>query len=106
MIHILCVEDHADSAEMLRLSLQIEGYAVAVANTVDDALALMKQESFDLYVLDVYLPGIDGLALCRTIRATDLNIPILIYAAGAYKTEIDEARMAGATRYLIKPDGY
>ena len=104
--NILCVDDHLDSLDILKVFLELEGYQVTAARSGDEAIALMNQYSYDLYILDVHIPETDGLQLCRMIRASDKEIPIIMYSAGAYQTDIDAACMAGATRYIIKPDGY
>ncbi|HEX9919639.1 MAG TPA: response regulator, partial [Pyrinomonadaceae bacterium] len=67
-------------------------------------LRLAASQRFDLYLLDYRLPGISGAEVCRAIRLTDAETPVLFFTGSAYERERREAMKAGANAYLIKPD--
>ena len=85
---------------LLRLAL-IEAKAVG---TAVQALSLMQTERFDLYLLDAWLPGLDGFELCRRMRAFDPHTPILFFSGAAYEADKKRGIEAGADAYVIKPD--
>jgi DNA-binding response OmpR family regulator len=64
----------------------------------------MSVQRFDLYVLDAWLPGLDGFEFCREIRRVDSITPILFYSGAGYETDKQEGIAAGANAYLVKPD--
>lgn len=103
---ILFVDDDQDSCEMIGLLLHFadDSYAVTAVSTAQKALALMESQSVDLYILDYALPEMAGVELCRRIRQTDLQTPILFYSGMAREVDRDEAMAAGATEYLVKPN--
>lgn len=102
--HILVVDDEESILEFITYSLRRQGYTVTTATRGDEALALFKQNRFDLAVLDIMLPGMDGYHLCREIRATSA-IPIIFLSAK--DTEVDKVvgLEIGADDYLAKPFG-
>ncbi|HLB47481.1 MAG TPA: response regulator transcription factor [Anaerolineales bacterium] len=104
MANILIVEDEANVRETLALNLRAEGYEVATAADGEAGLATARERLFDLIVLDVMLPGLDGLSVCRLIRK-DSNVPILILTARG--TEVDKivGLESGADDYIVKPFG-
>lgn len=85
---------------LLRLAL-IEAKAVG---TAAQALSLIQTERFDLYLLDAWLPGVDGFELCRRMRAFDPLTPILFFSGAAYEADKKRGMEAGADDYVIKPD--
>jgi len=101
---ILVVDDEASITEFVSYNLRKEGYEVAVAENGDDALALAKSQPFDLVVLDVMLPGIDGYEVCRRLRA-ESSVPVLFLSAR--DTELDKVvgLEIGGDDYLAKPFG-
>jgi DNA-binding response OmpR family regulator len=101
---VLCVEDDADTRDMLRAKLGLSDYEVVVAPDMEAALRLMESERFGLYVLDGELRGIKGPSLCEQIRASDARTPILIFSGHAYASDIEAGMLAGANAYLVKPD--
>ena len=102
---ILCVDDDRDTCEMLEILLGDSGYKVESAMTVADALKLAQNSSFDLYLLDWYLPDGSGIELCQSIREFDTSTPILFCTGAAYEADIKRAMKAGAQGYLVKPTG-
>jgi two-component system alkaline phosphatase synthesis response regulator PhoP len=78
---ILLVEDEENLQEALKLNLELEGYEVSSSFDGAEALRMVKQEHFDLIILDVMLPEIDGITVCETIRLEHSLIPILILSA-------------------------
>jgi DNA-binding response OmpR family regulator len=101
---VLCVEDDADTRDMLRAKLGLSDFEVVVAPDMEAALRLMESERFGLYVLDGELRGIKGPSLCEQIRASDARTPILIFSGHAYASDIEAGMLAGANAYLVKPD--
>jgi DNA-binding response OmpR family regulator len=101
---ILIVEDDATVRDTLALNLNTEGYEVATAADGETGLALARESKFDLVVLDVMLPGLDGLSICRLLRK-DSNVPILMLTARG--TEVDKivGLESGADDYIVKPFG-
>ena len=105
MKRILIVEDEAHLAEGLRFNLEEEGYSVQVSGTGEDALKrlLMDKEDFDALVLDVMLPGKDGFAVARALRAAHNYIPLLMLTARARPEDVLQGFDSGADDYLPKP---
>ena len=101
---ILVVDDEASITEFVSYNLRKEGYEVAVAANGDDALALAKASAFDLVVLDVMLPGIDGYEVCGRLRM-ESSVPVLFLSAR--DTELDKVvgLEIGGDDYLAKPFG-
>lgn len=102
-MRILIVEDERRLAGVLKRGLEEHGYAVDVAYDGEDGLALAEMEPYDLVVLDLMLPALDGLTVCRRLRAQHRNVPVLMLTA---RDAIDD-RVAGldsgADDYLTKP---
>ena len=101
---VLCVDDDEDSRIMLVALLKIAFIEATAVGTAAQALSLIQAEHFDLYLLDGWLPGIDGFELCRRMRAFDPRIPILFFSGAAAETDKRKGIAAGANDYLIKPD--
>jgi two-component system response regulator MprA len=100
---ILVVDDDAPIRRMLERTLVAEGYEVAVAVDGGDALAAIERSVPDLLVLDVAMPGVDGLAVCRRARAHGLATPILLLTARDAVADRVDGLDAGADDYLVKP---
>jgi DNA-binding response OmpR family regulator len=100
---ILCTEDDADTREVLRLLLEMEGFDVTCAEDSQQALSFARAEKFDLYLLDNWVPAITGDHLCQALREFDSTTPVLFYSGAA--SEVDKARAmaSGAQGYLVKP---
>jgi CheY-like chemotaxis protein len=102
---ILVVEDNRDSREMVRTLLSEAGkeYQVTAVETAAEALALDARTPFDLYVLDIWLPGMDGLGLCRRLRERGRTQPIIFFSAMVQTADRDYVLGAGANEFLVKP---
>jgi CheY-like chemotaxis protein len=101
---ILCVDDHDDTSEMLRLLLTGPDYEVHTAASMQEALDLAKTREFDLYVLDKRLPDGTGLDLCKRLNIVTPMVPCIFYTGDAYEIHRLEAIAAGADAYVAKPD--
>jgi DNA-binding response OmpR family regulator len=99
----LVIEDDPDIAALISMHLTDNGFAVQVENRGDHGLTAFNQARFDLVVLDLMLPGVDGLTLCREMRSDERYIPILMLTAKS--TELDRVLglEMGADDYLTKP---
>jgi DNA-binding response OmpR family regulator len=103
---ILVVEDNRDSREMVRtlLSESRNDFEVIGVETAAEALALDGHQPFDLYVLDIWLPGMDGLGLCRRLRERGRTQPIIFFSAMVQPTDRKYVLAAGADEFLVKPN--
>jgi two-component system, OmpR family, response regulator len=99
----LVVEDELKMAALLRRGLAEEGYAADVASSGEDALDMARATPYDTIVLDVMLPGLDGLEVCRQLRASGVWTPILMLTARDGVQDRVAGLDAGADDYLIKP---
>ncbi len=100
---VLVIEDNRDIAELVALHLRDEGYAVTLADDGRAGLALAQGGAFDLLVLDLMLPGLDGLSICREIRAQERYLPILMLTAKSSELDRVLGLELGADDYLTKP---
>src|SRR5208283_5774997 len=102
-MRVLVVEDERKTASFVRKALQTEGFAVDVCPNGDDALAAVRSTPFDVIVLDIMLPGRDGLSLLRQLRERHNATPVLLLSARGEVNERVEGLNAGADDYLPKP---
>lgn len=102
-MHVLVVDDDRKTAGFVRKALQAEGYAVDVLHNGDEALAAMLSASFDATVLDIMLPGRDGLSVVQQLRARGNRTPVLLLSARGAVDERVQGLNAGADDYLPKP---
>jgi len=102
MAHILVVEDEEQLAGLVRERLVAAGYSVAVAGDGPTALRMLDSRPADLVILDWMLPGIDGLEVCRRIRARSIT-PVLMLTARAEEVDKVLGLEVGADDYLTKP---
>ena len=100
---ILIVEDHDDLADALRTNLHSEGYHASVASDGRQALAMVRADSPDIIVLDLGIPGLDGLALLSRLRAEGHWCPVLILSARDSDSDKVEGFRLGADDYVTKP---
>jgi len=101
---VLCVDDDEDSREMLTELLRLQLIEAKTVASAVQALSLMETERFDLYVLDAWLPKIDGFELCRRVRAIDRHTPILFFSGAAHVADRQKGLDAGANAYVVKPE--
>ncbi len=102
-MHILVVEDERRLATLLRRVLTEERHTVDVANDGVAGLDLAASDTYDLVILDVMLPGMDGLQVCRELRDVGIQTPVLMLTArGAVEDRVAGLK-AGADDYLVKP---
>jgi two-component system response regulator MprA len=103
-VRVLVVDDDPPLRRMLERTLAAEGYAVTTAGDGAAALARVSSASPpDLIVLDVTMPGLDGLAVCRRLRAKGVTVPVLMLTARDAVTDRVSGLEAGADDYLVKP---
>ena len=102
-LSILLVEDEENLQDALRLNFEMEGYEVTSAYDGAAALEALRNEYFDLIILDVMLPEIDGITVCENIRLTNTEIPILILSAKNNSGDRVLGLKKGADDYLTKP---
>ncbi len=102
-MRVLVVEDDKKTASFVRKALQTEGFAVDVCHSGDDALAALSATPFDAVVLDIMLPGRDGLGVLLQLRERKNATPVLLLSARGEVNERVEGLNAGADDYLPKP---
>lgn len=100
---ILLVEDEENLLEALKLNLELEGYEVTTATTGPMALKKIESEYFDLILLDVMLPEVDGFDVCQAIRLKNIESPILMLSARSGSADRVAGLKRGADDYMTKP---
>ncbi|MGD8353173.1 MAG: response regulator transcription factor [Pseudomonadota bacterium] len=102
---ILVVEDDEDILELIDYNLTREGYLVRKVTSGEEALALARRENPDLIVLDLMLPGLDGLEVCRKLRSNSekRRVPIIMVTAKGEESDIVTGLELGADDYVVKP---
>lgn len=100
---ILIVEDDGDIAELLQLHLRDEGYAISHAADGNRGMAMLAQGGWDALILDLMLPGVDGLEICRRARTMTRYTPIIIISARSSEVHRVLGLELGADDYLAKP---
>ncbi|MEC9019593.1 MAG: response regulator transcription factor [Nitrospinota bacterium] len=100
---ILVVEDEAHLAKGLQFNLEREGYEVSLVDDGESAINLLGDQVFDLMILDIMLPKLNGLEVARRVRKTDLRFPILMLSAKSSDEDRELGLEAGADDYLTKP---
>jgi len=100
---VLVVEDERKIADLVRKALEASGFIVETCNNGDDALAWASRSAFDALVLDIMIPGRDGLSVLRHLRAAGNSTPILLLTARSSPDERVEGLNLGADDYLPKP---
>jgi len=100
---LLVVEDEEAIARGLEVNLGLKGYRVQVVGDGEAALEAVRGEAFDLILLDVRLPGVDGFEVCRTLRAENDFTPILMLTARSQPDDVIFGLKLGADDYVVKP---
>jgi DNA-binding response OmpR family regulator len=103
-LRVLHVDDNADCRDMLSSLLKFSKIETQSATTAAQALSMIEAERFDLYLLEAWLPELDGFELCRRMRSSNPQTPILFFSAAAYEGDKKKAIEAGADAYVAKPD--
>jgi len=103
MAHLLYVEDDETLSFVTKDNLELQGYQVTHCGTGTSAVELMKEKSFDICILDVMLPEMDGFTLARHIREKDLEVPIIFLTAKSLKEDKLFGLKIGADDYITKP---
>jgi two-component system alkaline phosphatase synthesis response regulator PhoP len=102
-MRILLVEDEDSLRDVVKLNLEMEDYEVVAVVNGKDALKAHKEQHFDLLILDVMLPEIDGFQICEQIRLTDREVPIIFLTAKDSPSDRVSGLKRGADDYLTKP---
>ena len=102
-MRLLLVEDNPMNVELFTAALETDGHEVVVEREGRAGLALALAERFDLIILDVQLPGMDGVAIVRELRAADRRGPIVALSSSAMADQVRRGLDAGFDEYLTKP---
>ena len=102
-IRILVVDDNVDIINNVREYLSLKGWTVEWCTTGSDALRRLQADPFDLLILDLGLPGLDGLTICRELRAAHSKLPILMLTGRDAIDDRVRGFEAGTDDYLVKP---
>ena len=102
---ILLADDEPRLLHVVGLYLSMEGFEVREAADGSEAIALLDSEQFDLAILDVMMPGVDGIEVCRHIRskADTQSMPVLVFTSLSSDKDVERARLAGANHLITKP---
>ncbi len=102
---VLVVDDDPDVRRLVEMKLKIEGISTELACDGVDALQRMDEQVFDLVILDIMMPEMDGIEACRRLRANSVygRVPVLMLTARAQIADIERGFEAGATDYMVKP---
>ena len=103
MMRILLVEDEENIRDVVKLNLEMEDYEVVATGSGKDALKYTKEQHFDLLILDVMLPEVDGFQICEQIRLTNMDVPIIFLTAKDTAQDRITGLKKGADDYLTKP---
>jgi two-component system alkaline phosphatase synthesis response regulator PhoP len=101
--NILLVEDEENLHDALKLNLELEGYEITSAYDGNEALKAIKDEYFDLIIMDVMLPHVDGISVTETIRIQNNEVPVLILSAKNTSADRVLGLKKGADDYMVKP---
>lgn len=103
--HLLVVDDIESNRELMRLQLQRYGYRISLAEDGEEALAMIARDHFDLVLLDIRMPSMDGIEVLQRIRCSysQLSLPVIMVTAEDQEQRLVEALRVGANDYLAKP---
>ncbi len=102
-LRILCSEDDPDNREMTCLMLGHKGFEIVCPDSPQDVLRIAREDRFDAFLLDSWMPGMSGVELCERIREFDSHTPIIFYSAAVFPSDKARAIAAGAQAYITKP---
>lgn len=103
MANILVLEDQVEIREFIVINIKRQNHKVFVAGTGEEALEIVRDEAIDLAVLDIMLPGIDGLEVCKEIRRNNKYMGIIMLTAKGLDSDKEEGFLSGADDYIMKP---
>jgi DNA-binding response OmpR family regulator len=105
LIRLLLVEEDPTLADITSFRLELLGYAVNTVHTGEQALESALKEPPDLIILDLYLPGLDGVALIQQLRSEveTANVPVLVFSVDSDPDQVQRAYQTGASDYLVTP---
>jgi len=102
-MRILLVEDEGSIRSVVKLNLEMEGFEVVASGNVREGIKLYHEQHFDLLILDVMLPEMDGFQICEQVRLTNTEIPVIFLTAKDTPTDRVQGLKKGADDYLTKP---
>ncbi|MDD5678961.1 MAG: response regulator transcription factor [Kiritimatiellae bacterium] len=102
-MNILLVEDEKKIAGFIRKGLEEQGFIVAVSHNGDEAYTMARTQAYDVMVLDIMLPGRDGLSILRNVREQKITMPVILLTARTEMNERVEGLNLGADDYITKP---
>lgn len=102
-LEILVVDDQPEVIDVIRRGLEQDGHVIAAAGTGEDGLEMVSTRSFDVVILDVLLPGMDGFAVARELRDRGITTPILMLTQKDAEEDVIQGLQEGADAYLPKP---
>ncbi len=102
-MRILLVEDEENIREVVKLNLELEEYEVITSDNGKDALKKIEEQHFDLLILDVMLPDVDGFQICEQVRLSNMEVPIIFLTAKDTSLDRINGLKKGADDYLTKP---
>lgn len=100
---IIVVEDNADLRETLGRALVREGYQVNLASDGAEALCLIRERPYDLAIIDLVMPRMDGLSMLQELRGLGLTVPTIVITAYGDRFSYNRATELGASEFLVKP---
>jgi len=100
---ILIVEDEEDIASLIKINLETEGYRAVHVNNGDKAIQILKEQKFHLILMDIMLPGIDGLTATESIKLTHPHIPVIFLTARGTSQDKITGLKKGGDDYITKP---
>jgi DNA-binding response OmpR family regulator len=103
-LRVLYVDDDVDCRSMMSTLLGLSNIDTVTVPSASQALSLIQKEQFDMYLLEAWLPEVDGFELCRQMRYQDPSTPVLFFSAAGYEVDKKRAFKAGASKYFTKPD--
>ena len=105
MTTVAIAEDDPDIRALVTFKLELAGYTVLAAADGPSALAAITRERPDVAIVDIRMPGLSGLDVCRELRAdpATATLPVILLSAGALESDVRDGLMAGADDYMVKP---
>lgn len=99
---ILVVDDEVDFTELMKVRLEASGYDVIITNNGEDALNIVKKNKPDAVLLDIMMPGTDGLTVLKQVRAADARLPVFMITAFSNEERIKLAGKLNASGFIVK----